>query len=124
MCVVGRGAVLGLLLGIPRISAPRSLPRTKRVIDIAALVVAIDLAGEGGGEKDNRPGRSGSRRQHIERHDVLNILATQADAVPPRSRSLGDVDREVGFPATIVEVILVEVNRGVVARRMTPIGLM
>jgi hypothetical protein len=38
-----------MLGGIPRIGAPLGLPCAKGVVDIAALMVAVDLVGEGRG---------------------------------------------------------------------------
>jgi hypothetical protein len=43
MRVVGRGAVFRVVLGIPRVGAPLGLPRAKRIVDIALLVVAVNL---------------------------------------------------------------------------------
>jgi len=63
MRVVGRGAILDLLLGVPGIGTPRGLPRAECVVDIAALMIPVDLVGEGGREKDDRRGRGASRRQ-------------------------------------------------------------
>jgi hypothetical protein len=83
MLVVGRSAVFGMLVGIPRISAPLGLTRAKSVVDTAALMVPIDLIGEGRGQKDDRRCGAPWSRQHIERHDVLDIITTQADAVNP-----------------------------------------
>jgi hypothetical protein len=106
MPVVGRRAIFGMLVGIPRIGMPLGLPRAKGVVDATALVIAIDLIGEGRGQKDDRRRRGARPRQHINRHDVRDVITAQADAVNPRRNSVGDVESEVGFPAAIVEIVL------------------
>src|SRR6516164_4428798 len=121
--VVGRRAIFGVLVGIPRIGMPLGLPSAKGVVDATALMIAIDLVGESGGQKDDRRRRGSGRWQHIDRHDVLDIVTAQADAVNPGGHSGGNLEDEVGFPAAIVEIVLVEMNRGIVARPMPPIGL-
>ena len=64
-----------MLGGIPRIGPPLGLTRAKGVVDIVALMVAIDLVGEGRGQKDDRRRRLTRRWQHIDRHYVLDVAA-------------------------------------------------
>ena len=112
-----------MLVGIPRIGMPLGLTSAKGVVDIVALMVAIDLVGEGRGQKDDRRRRGPRRWQHIDRHDVLDIVTAQADAVNPGGHSGGNLEDEVGFPAAIVEIIFMKMDGGVVARPMPPVGL-
>ena len=121
--VVGRGGVFRVLVSVPRIGAPPGLARLKALRRVAAPVVAIDLVGEGRGQKHDRRRCRAFRRQDVDRHDVLRLAAAQPHAVNAGRHSLGDVHGEIGVPAAIVEIVLVEMDRGVVARRMAPVGL-
>ena len=123
MLVVGRSTIFGVLGGIPRIGTPLGLTRAKGVVDIVALMVAIDLVGEGRCQKDDRRSRGARRWQHIDRHDVLDVVTAQADAVNPGGQSGGNIEDEVGLPAAIVEIVFMKMDGGVVARLMPPAGL-
>src|SRR6516164_3148057 len=52
--VVGRGGVFRMILRIPLVGTPFRFPLTERIVDIAALVVSVDLIGECGGDKYQR----------------------------------------------------------------------
>src|SRR6516165_9022019 len=121
--VVGRRAIFGMLVGIPRIGIPLGLPSAKGVVDATALMIAIDLVGESRGQKDDRRRRGPGRWQYVYRHDVLDIVTAQADAVNPAGHSGGNLEDEVGFPAAIVEIIFMKMDGGVLARHVPPVGL-
>jgi hypothetical protein len=89
MRVVGRGAVFRVVLGIPRVGAPFGLPRAKRIVDIAALVVAVNLIGEGRGKKNEWRSGDTRRWQDIDRHDVLLAAAAQTHAIDARGHGVG-----------------------------------
>jgi hypothetical protein len=86
-------------------------------------MIAIDLIGERRGQKDDRRRRGTRRRQHINWHDVLDIITAQPDAVNPGGHSGGNVEDEVGFPAAIVQIVFMKMDCGVVTRLMPPAGL-
>jgi len=62
-------------------------------------MVAIDLVGEGRGQKDNRRGRGTRWRQDVDRHDVFDVTAAQADAINPGRHSGRNFDGEIRFPS-------------------------
>src|SRR5438105_29186 len=43
MLVIGRAGIFGVIVGIPRIGAPIGLTVAERVVEIAALMIAVDL---------------------------------------------------------------------------------
>src|SRR6516165_3968204 len=109
-----------MILRIPLVGTPFRLPLTERIVDIAALVVSVDLIGECGGDKYQRRSHDTGRWQNVERHDVLLAAAAQPHAIDARRHALGDGHLEIGIPAAIVEVVLVEMDRGVMPWPMPP----
>src|SRR4029077_10774285 len=118
--VVGRGGVFRMILRIPLVGTPFRLPLTERIVDVAALVVSVDLIGECGGDKYQRRRHDTGRWQNIERHDVLLDAAAQPHAIDARCHTFGGGHLEIGIPAAIVEVVLVEMDRGVMPWPMPP----
>src|SRR6516165_11304397 len=78
---------------------------------------------EGRGQKDDRRSRDARRWQRIDRHDVLDVVTAQADAVNPGGHPDGNLEDEVGLPAAIIEIIFMKMDGGVVARLTPPAGL-
>ena len=109
-----------MILRIPLVGTPFRLPLTERIVDIAALVVSVDLIGERGGDKYQRRSHDTGRWQNVERHDVLLAAAAQPHAIDARRHALGDGHLEIGIPAAIIEVVLVEMDRGVMPWPMPP----
>ena len=123
MLVIGRAGIFGVIVGIPRIGAPIGLTVAERVVEIAALMIAVDLIGEGGSEKGDRRCGAPPRRQDIERHDVLQFAAAEPHAIDAARHALGDLDREIGLPFAIVEIVLMEMDRRIMARHVPPTRL-
>ena len=124
MRVVGRGAVFRVVLGIPRVGAPFGLPRAKRIVDIAALVVAVNLIGEGRGKKNEWRGGDTRTWQDIDRHDVLLAAAAQTHPMGAGGHGAGNRHVEIRLPAAIVQIIFVEMDRAIVPGPVAPVHLL
>jgi hypothetical protein len=122
MHVVSRRGIFRVLVDVPRIGAPLGLPSMKFRVGIAAPVIAVDLIGEGRREEDEWLPGAAFGWQYIERHDVLEAAAAQPHAIYPGRHVLGDLDGEIRCPVAVVQIVLVKMDRGIVARRVAPVG--
>ena len=122
MAVVGGPAIDRVVVRVG-CGAPGGHAGAERRVHVAARVVGIGLVGEGRGQDGDRRVRPRPRRQHVERQPVLAALAGQVQRVGAARQVRRHLQAGVGLPPAIVDVVVVEVDRGVVGRRMAPAGL-
>jgi hypothetical protein len=123
MAVVGGAAINREIAGIVRIGAPFGHARLVGRVVVAAGVVGIGLIGEGRGQEDHRRRRRAFRRQDVEGQPVLAGRAGEVQGIGAAIKALRHGELEIGFPAAIAEVVGVEMDGGVVGRRVAPVHL-
>ena len=124
MVVVGRQPEVGVLVRGPGPGVPRPDPLPIDVVGHPARDVRVDDVGERGDEDAGRRLRPASRRAHEERDHVLDTAARQPRGVDAAPEVGGHLEGEVRLPAAVVEVVVVEVDGGVVLRRVAPAHLL
>ena len=120
MLVVGGAPVDRIVIGIVWIGAPRRDAVVIRLVDAGARVIGIRLVGEGRRQERDRRERPLPLRQHVERQPVLAGLAGQMQRVGAAAQIVRHGPREIRLPVAIAQVVGMEMDRAVVARRMTP----
>ena len=129
MMVVGREPVLDVAAGVVRISAPlrglrlpvRLPPRVPRPLGTG--MVRVDRVREGRDEHRDRCGGPALRRHHEERDVLPRVRRREHQRAGGRASALGHRPLERHRPAAVVDVVLVEVDRRVLARGMSPAHL-
>ena len=120
MPVVGRASIDRILARIVGIGTPCRDALVVSGIDAAALVVGVGLIGEGGGEEGDRRKRPLPARQNVERQPVLAGIAGQMQRIGTAAQIVRHGPGEIRLPAAVAQIVGVEMDRAVVARRVTP----
>ncbi len=81
------------------------------------VLVRVREVAEGRQEERDPRRRAAARRPDDERDEVLAALDLEVRGVDPAREVVGDGQPEVHLPARVVEVVVVEVDRPVLARR-------
>ena len=123
MMIVGREAVVLVVVGIVGGGLPVGDALAERLVVQAAREVGVDLVGEGRDEIEDLGLRLADLRPHEERNDVAVRAAAQLHAVDAALQVLRHREAEVVGPAAVVQVVVVEMDRAVVMRRALPVAL-
>ena len=121
--IVGRETVIPVVVGIVRTGFPVGDPLAERLVEHAAREVGIDLIGEGRREVADLGLRLADLGPHEEGDDVAVRTAAQLHAVDAAPHVLRDGEAEIVGPAAIVQVVVVEMDGGVMMRRGLPVAL-
>ncbi len=124
MEVVGREPVVLVVVGIVGRRLPVGDALAEGLVVEAAREIAVDLVGEGRGDVADLGLRLADLRAHEEGDDVAVRPAAQLHAVDAASHVLGHGEAEIVGPAAIVQVVVVEMDGGVVMRCGLPVALL
>ena len=122
--IVGREAVILVVVGIVGGGLPVGDPFAERLVEDAPREIGVDLIGEGRGDVADLAARLADLRAHEEGDDIAMRPAAQLDAVDAASHVLGNREAEIVGPAAIVQVVVVEMDGGVLMRRCLPVALL
>ena len=120
VAVVGGAAVDRIVVGVVGRGAPGRGPRLVGGVGVAARVIGIGLIGKGRGQESDRCERAIAVRQHVEGQPILPRLAGEMERVGAALQLVRDGPGEIGIPAAIVEIAIVELDGGVVLRGVAP----
>ncbi len=120
MPVVGGLPVGRVVVGVVGIGVPLGDASLVGRVGVAAGIVRVGDVGEGGRQERDRRACCAVCRQHVERQPVLARVARQMQHVATAAQPGGDGEGEAGGPAAILDVVAVEVDRGVILRGVPP----
>ena len=120
MLVVGRASVDRIVVGIVWIGSPCGDSVVVRLVDAGALMIGVGLIGEGRGQERDRRERPLPRRQHVERQPVLAVIAGQMQRIGAAAQIVRHGPGEIRVPFAIAQIVGMEMDRTVVARRVAP----
>ena len=124
--VVGREPVLAVIVRGQLARPPRPRPRAVLVVGEPPRVIPVHGVGERRHEHaDRRPrARGAGSRTHEEGNHVLVLPAAKPRRIRAAREVARDREREVGIPAAVVEVVVVEVDGPVLPGGVAPAVLL
>lgn len=122
VAVVCRGAEMLVLGGMVGIGAPRLAALPVCIIEVRPPEIGIDLIGDRR-EENRDPVFLPSLRQHEDRNDVLAAIHPKPHAVDTAGERWRNDEVEIDLPEAVVQVVLMEMDGGIVARRVPPAHL-
>ena len=86
------------------------------------LLVGVGEVGVGRQEHGDRRGGGATLGSHEEGDEVLGLACLEMDRVDAAGEIGGDLPGEIGFPARVLQVVVVEEDRAVLVRRQAKAG--
>ena len=122
--VVGREAELGSFeeqeITLVEDRQP-AVDRLAQGVEVERDDVGIGEVSGGGGEEGDVGGGGAPCSAHVEGEVALGLARAQAGRIHPAREAVRHFEFEIALPATVVDVVVVEVDRSVVVRGLPPV---